>query len=346
MSIKVSRPGKLYLAGEYAVLSGQSKAIIIKTKVKLHVTIKKDTVFRICDADQNLLLSFDHEMKMIESLSQPYLKEAIHFCYKFLKETDQVFNPFHLSISNDLNIQNLEKLGLGSSAALTIAVIDAILKYHDIYLKPIELYKAGVLTQINRYPYSSFGDLACSSFDHPIIYQKFDHKWLKDQMNQSLNTLIFQDWQGLIVEPFDMPKLPILFIYTNQAANSQHLVKAIETKTSEKTYHAFIESSKTIVDQLIDHLKNSQSNFILSSIQQLNKHLKLLALEASTPLFTPIMNSIEADVMSCHGAFKFSGAGGGDCVIAIFKDAHDLAAFKQKTKNKYHIINDMIEGLN
>ena len=346
MTIHTSKPGKLYLAGEYAVLSGRSKAIIIQTKAKMHVTIKADTVFRISDRNRQLLLVFSSFDEMMSQLRASYLKEAIMFCHRYLDTLGSLMKPYHLSISSDLKIEGLEKLGLGSSAALTVAAIDAILKFHDVILEPLALYKAGVLTQIDTYPHSSFGDIACSAFDHAITYQKFDLEWLKEKHHLPLDQLILKDWPNLEIAYLDMPKLPIVFIYTNQPANSQVLVKTIESQTETPFYEAWINQTGLYVNDMITHLKSRNIDGLMTNISDLNEGLKSLAHHTKTALFTKTMETIETMVNEAHGVFKFSGAGGGDCVIALFKHDEDLTVFKTFIKDKYHIINDMIEGLN
>ncbi|MFU8793183.1 MAG: phosphomevalonate kinase [Acholeplasmataceae bacterium] len=345
MSIQISKPGKLYLAGEYAVLSGQSKAIITQTKVKLHVTISSDTVFKISDENQHLLMLFSSYEALVEELSEPYVKEAILFCHHYLKTLNIHLKPFHLSIESDLKVNGLEKLGLGSSAALTVAAIDACLTYHGVILEPIELYKAAVLTQIKKYPHSSFGDIACSAFDHAITYQKFDASWLEQNIDKAIHYLLKEPWPNLEIKKFKMPKLNVLIIYTNQPADSQVFVKTIEDKTNKDFYKTWIHETGTYVNDMILHLDQVEHMNIMEDISKLNKQLKILQDHTNIALFTQTMIDIESKVIEAKGAFKFSGAGGGDCVIALFKNNKDCIDFKLKIKDTYHIINDMFEGL-
>jgi mevalonate kinase len=57
------------------------------------------------------------------------------------------------------------------------------------------------------------------------------------------------------------------------------------------------------------------------------------------------MHIIENYVKDHHGVMKFSGAGGGDCVLAFFPTENDYDQAYQTIKRHFPILNSFFKGV-
>jgi mevalonate kinase len=79
------------------------------------------------------------------------------------------------------------------------------------------------------------------------------------------------------------------------------------------------------------------------SIQEANQWLKKLAEDSGQALFTEEMKEI-LDIVEAHqGVGKFSGAGGGDCMIAYISNKDLEKKAIQLLNKKYKVLEGIIE---
>lgn len=331
-SITVKKPGKLYLVGEYAVVKG-FHAIIMPSKWMLQVDISKQTFFSI-NSDQ-----FKEQIifKVIDyKIDYPYAfwKHTLQSIYRYLRFKRISLIPHHIQITSEL-YKDEKKWGLGSSGALTIALIDAVLKFHDVHFTPLELYKLGVITQKDLMEKSSFGDLAMSAYQKPLLYRKF--------LTQSLTQPLFQDidkeWKNLIISPLEFDHLPIIIVHTNQTASSYKLVSSV---FSSKENLSVLEHIDEVTQKMYEVLVSHSYDGVYPLLRE--HHNLLMKLKVRKPLFTANMNHIVSHITLNEIGFKFSGAGGGDNMLigTIEKNIENLIA---QIPKEYPIINNYIKGV-
>jgi phosphomevalonate kinase len=331
-SISVKKPGKLYLAGEYAVVKGYH-AIIMPSKWMLQVDISKQNFFSIHSDQFKEKIIF----KVIDyKIDYPYAlwKHTLQSIYRYLRFKKIQLRPHHVQITSELH-KDEKKWGLGSSGALTIALIDAVLKFHDVHFTPLELYKLGVITQKDLMEKSSFGDLAMSAYQTPLFYRKFH--------TQSLTQPLFQDidkeWKELIISPIEFDDLPIIIVHTNQTASSYKLVSTV---FSSKENLSVLEHIDQVTKKMYEVLVSHSYDDLFPLLKE--HHDQLMKLKVRKPLFTAHMNQIVSHISLKEIGYKFSGAGGGDNMLigTIEKNIEKLIA---QIPKEYPIINNYIKGV-
>ncbi len=327
----IKTPGKLYIAGEYAVVSGE-EAILMPTAKTIDITIEPNDYYLL--NNKQITLN-DTSLQ----LTNTYLYNAIQTAHNYLSEV----KPYALNIQSHLKLEHYPKLGLGTSGALTIGVINAITRVHGKRLTPLHLYKLGVIAQIDKIKHSSFGDLATSAYQHWIRYQMPNTTWLIEELkNDSLINLINKEWPDLMIQSIEPIPYPMLVIYTKQPANSTALVTSVMVKKETQLYQRFLDQSKQYLNQIT---KARSYTHFAEAIQALQSNFETLSILSDTILITPEMKKIEQLVQKHKGVMKFSGAGGGDCVLAYFPTHNDYHQAHQTIKHHFPILNSFFKGV-
>lgn len=324
---RFKRPGKLYLAGEYAVVSG-GHALLMPTHTTMDLMIEKAVAFEF---DGHF---FSVDAQGNTNLTTPYVKEAIELAHAYILKKHHSLRPYRITTMNHLRLKSLPKLGFGTSAVITVLLIESILAYHAINVDTLTLYKLGVLAQIEKYPESSFGDIALVSQATWTHYVPFERSFRNTLLNQGLECLN-EPWPGLILESMTPLSYPILILYTLEPASSLSLVHQVMKHEHKEAFKVFKETSDRLVKSL---LQATHIDAFMKTIEALNQNLKTLETLTHTQLFTSEIKEIESIVTSLSGVSKFSGAGGGDSMIAVFKDHQTLKKAETILKDKYPIL--------
>lgn len=319
--------GKLYLAGEYAVTAPGGEALIMPVKKGIKVTVVARKKLAIINRQ------YPEESKSFEligDLHNPYLRLAIEVVRQLISYQNISWRNFALTI--DSTIASKEgKYGLGSSAAITVAVIGALLKFFGIKTQPETIYRLAVIATIHNYQDTSFGDVACSSAGQLIHYRKFDASMLPLIKTMSVKTLLSIPWDGLLIKPVPNFKLIPEVIFSGTSASSHQLVKKVTP---------FLKQSWVIQsNQYVNQMMTTQNPKV---IDQLNAHLLQIDHKSGANLFTTAIQNLITIARDHQGYAKFSGAGGGDSVVAFIPSQY-LSKFRLAIKKaKYLLLHDII----
>lgn len=340
MKVQVKIPGKLFLAGEYAVVEAGYPAVIAaldqyltviiepSDRGLLHSSQKSDLYLTWERKGNEIFIQDDHPYALIESamqMTEEYLTAKGYACH----------GTYSLSVQSDLDDQaSGAKYGLGSSGAVTVATVKALLTYYGHQADALLTYKLAALTQTKLGMAGSFGDLAASSFGSLIAYHSLDRSWLLGKMAElSLLDVVESDWQGLSIIPIQLPQgLDLLVGWTGSAASTDRLVSQMESQKSqaekEQIHSQFLADSKICVEQLI---VACQTNDLVSARQAITQNRKLLqdfAGGMGLVIETPQLSQL-CDLAQTYGAVaKSSGAGGGDCGICLVDSKEQKAAIE------------------
>ena len=320
-------PGKLFLAGEYAVTYPQGEAIILPVKIGINVTIAIKKKYAIINRQYpKESMSFN----IISDIPNPYLRLGMEVVRQWLEAKKIPWRIFSITIDSTL-VADHGKYGLGSSGAITVALIGALLTFHGVSFTAEVLYKLAVIATVQNYQDTSFGDVACSSLAQPIHYRKFLPSMLPLIKTLHVNTLIDIPWEGLLLNPIlKMPLTPTV-IYSGTSADSHTLVKML---TPHLTLN-WVHQSNRYLHQL---MTTWDSNII----DDINRHLITLATISKAPLFTQGIEEILKITHEFEGVGKFSGAGGGDCILVFIPQRQQASFLRQIKKEKYRVLSDII----
>jgi phosphomevalonate kinase len=320
-------PGKLFLAGEYAILKPDGEAIILPAKKGIHVDVIARKTSRIINRQYP---KESQRFKDISEVKNPYIRLGMEVVRQLLALKKRRWKNFTLTIDSEL-VAKQGKYGLGSSGALTVAIIGSLLQFFRIKFNETMLFQLAVIATIHNYQDTSFGDVACSSFRQPIHYRKFYPDFMPLIKTMSVQTLLKTPWQGLMIKPIHKSFTKPLVIYSGKSASSYSFVqKVLPFVTAD-----WVKTSNTFIQEWLTHPSPI-------SIEKLLSHLKKLAVMSHAPIFIPSIHQIIRIANRHEGIAKFSGAGGGDCVIAFIPQTKQAGFLRELKKERYKVLRDII----
>lgn len=343
--IKASAPGKLYIAGEYAVLEPGHPALIVALDQFITVTLKEaDKQGSICSSYSNGI-SIPWTRKngkfYIDERENPfsYITKSVTIVEQYLQESNYDLKYFDLTIESELDNKDGRKYGLGSSGAVTIATIKAILSLYKISYDSELLYKLAAITHLSLNSNGSFGDLAASSYGGWIAYSCFEREWVLEKLanGESINSLLEQEWPKLMIEPLKAPNdLRLLIGWTGSPASTTSLVDQLNDEQNEMNgfYKQFLSDSNQCVSAIISAFKARNITDIQKGIRVNRELLKSLAQKSGVDIETQALTDLCTIAESFNGAAKSSGAGGGDCGIVLFNQHDEILPMVNKWREQ------------
>ncbi|WP_125981601.1 phosphomevalonate kinase [Loigolactobacillus iwatensis] len=325
--ITAQAPGKLYIAGEYAVVETGLPAIIVALNQFVTVTIEKSEDYGSIVSKQyqeNSIYWLRQGDKMVfDNRDNPfhYILSAIRLTENYALEMGKRLTLYHLHINSELDSEDGKKYGLGSSAAVTVATVKALLDFYELPITKDKLYKLAAIAHLDVQGNGSLGDIAASVYGGWIAYQAFDRDWLEAMRREtSLHDLLAMAWPQLDIDLLTPPdNLKLMIGWTGSPASTSQLVDKITIAKAKKRqdYQNFLQNSKQCIKQMIVGFKTKDLTLIQQQIRQNRKLLHTLSSFSHVSIETPLLQKMCNLAEGLGGAAKTSGAGGGDCGIAI-----------------------------
>lgn len=278
MQLKASAPGSLMLLGEYAVLYG-NPALVCAVNKRIHVTLTPRTDTRI-EIYSSALGHYSTDLSDIK------IEKPFHFVLGALKQ-------FPLKSGCDIHIESefSDKIGFGSSAAVTVATLSALTTWLEINISLPELAYLGrdVVRKIQGV--GSGADIAASVYGGVVSYDTNAHI-------EKIPAL-----------------LPLHAIYAGFKIPTAEAIKQVQQRFagSEDLFQSLCESIGHCAKQGAEFVRNANWDKLgeVMNIQQ--------GLMTSLGVNLPILHDMIEDLRKQPGIFgaKISGSGLGDCVIGL-----------------------------
>ncbi len=320
----------------------------------------------------------DSQIKKLKKIYS-YVFSAMQIVDDFARETKEVknvlldegnpaINLYNLQIESDLDDKKTgKKYGLGSSAAVTVAAVRALCKWYGLTLTTPELCKLAIIASSLVKKSGSGGDVAASAYGGWVMYRAYNREWLEAEIemiesgDSSLHKLLRKKWPRFEVKRLKVGAgLRLLVGWTGNPASSAELVGSVKAgvkagdltahnpsktsaKTYAKTYEDFCVQSEKCVQKIANALENGRIDALLSGFARNRALLKDLGEITGTLIETPKLTRLIEVANGAGLPSKTSGAGGGDCGIAIAR-AEDFDAVFARIEEEWQ--NSGIEALN
>lgn len=331
---EVKVPGKLMIAGEYAVLEPHQKSVVVA--VDRYVTAHIEPG----EKDKNILylpqfglepitweINNEEVQFSIEDSRLRFIKNAFAVAYRFLQEKLVEPYSFKLEINSELDdaLTN-KKYGLGSSAAIVTAVISSVLSFHsgDKELLDLDIiFKLSAIVHLKTQKNGSGADVAAAVYGGWLEYCAFDGEWVLKKLAQgiTLTEIINSTWPNLCIRPLTPPSsLQLVVGWTKEPAVTAPMIKKLQNYKdgNSEEYKEFLKGSSMAVNRLIKSFEINHYSEAINSLTDNRKVLKRLGKSAGMDIETDKLKKMSS-IAEIFGSGKSSGAGGGDCGIAFLK---------------------------
>ncbi|MFC8717276.1 phosphomevalonate kinase [Kitasatospora sp. NPDC057198] len=352
-----SAPGKLFVAGEYAVVEPGTPAVLVAVDRGVTVTAAHAGTAGVV-VSSDLVPGAVHWRWRDGRLRAPGPEEgarggagdgggegargalahvvaAVETVGRLLAERGLPVPGLDISVSSRLHDHG-RKYGLGSSGAVTVATIDALTSLCGLELPLDARYRLALISSAGIDPRGSGGDLAASTWGGWIAYQAPDRAAVLDLVRRhGIEEGLRAPWPGLAVRRLPAPRgLSLEVGWTGSPVSTGSLMSGPPHRTWRGTaaHRAFVETSTDLVRASITALEAGDDQGLLRQIRRARQELARLDAEAGLGIFTPGLTALCTVAETAGGAAKPSGAGGGDCGIALFDAGarHDISQVRQR----------------
>ena len=308
--------GKLYWAGEYAILEPGQLALIKAIPIYMTAEIKASNNYRLYSD------MFSYSVDLRPDSSYTLIQETVALVEEYLTAQGVELQPFSLDICGKMEREG-KKFGLGSSGSVVVLVIKAMLAFYERLADRELLFKLASAVLLKRGDNGSMGDIACIVSEDLVLYQSFDREKVAEWLEkEDLPTVLARDWGFSIRNVEPTLKFDFLVGWTKEVAVSSHMVKQIKDNMNA----SFLQASKETVDSLVRALHAGQEDKIIDLLEQASQLLEGL----SSDIYTPSLRQLKDASRDLKAVAKSSGAGGGDCGIALSFDQDSTTLLKKR----------------
>lgn len=281
MQLRATAPGSLMLLGEYGVLYG-GHALVCALDKRIIVSLRPRLDDRI-EIQSALLGSY------VTTLTQLQVEKPFQFVLGVIKQQlPKLKHGCDIVIESEFS----DQVGFGSSAAVTVATLAAFIKLFNVKMTPIELINQARKIVRSVQGTGSGADVAASVYGGIVGYRA----------------------QPLWAEKYSELH-PLTACYAGYKTPTVEAIKFVEQRFASKTN--LLRSIATCIDQCaleaITAVRKQdwQQLGLVMNVQQ----GMMDALGVCTPELHQLVHAMRQDA-AVLGA-KISGAGLGDCVVAL-----------------------------
>ncbi|WP_244198545.1 phosphomevalonate kinase [Nocardia neocaledoniensis] len=254
-----------------------------------------------------------------------YVFAAVSILDRLRTERGITARRYVLAVSTDLSDVDGRKYGLGSSAAVTVATVAALARFHELELSAMDRYRLAMLATITVAPRASGGDVAAATWGGWLAYGSPDRGLVAETVARGgVGAALRAPWPGLSVRPLPTPPgLALRVGWTGSPASTPALVGAATRARGDRT--VFNARSNDCVQRLTTAVDAGDVPAIRAEIDCARELLLGLDETAQLGIMTPRLHALCAAAAAVGAAAKPSGAGGGDCGIAVIENTSTAA---------------------
>lgn len=234
------------------------------------------------------------EAKIIEAqedvINTPQVKES-----RFVLETIAYMKEqFNLSASIQINTKGdfSHQVGLGSSSAVTVATVEAINQLFKLHLTKKDIFTISYKVNLLIQGVGSGFDIAAATYGKTIRYVK----------------------GGEELSELSLQSLPLIVGYSGIKADTPYYIRKVAEafKQRQSELNELFASMHSLVDEATIALQKSDFQTVGNCFN--SGHTILQKLGVSIP---KLDSMVKAALNAGAWGAKLSGAGGGDCMIAL-----------------------------
>lgn len=288
MKITVSAPGKLVLLGEHAVVYNRPCLVTaVGQRMKVTVELTQKPIFQL-NAPDVQVTGYKKSISQLGVGDIPKGAKFVEIAVLNFASKYKIKDGLKVTTKSEFSSQ----LGFGSSSASTVCVIKALSQLTGKKLSNKQLFDLSYKTVLSIQGKGSGVDVASAIFG---------------------GTLYFVT-AGEVIKPLNLKSLPLMIGYSGVKADTVTLINQVAEKS--KKYPQVIENIYDSITTLVELAKKAALKMDWISFGEL-MNLNQGYLESLGVSIRKLSDMIyAAREAGAYGA-KLSGAGGGDCMLAL-----------------------------
>ena len=295
-TITISAPGKLMLFGEHAVVYGKP---CIVTSVNQRISIKaqkNDEPIFVLNAPDVEINNYSKPLSDLGNGEIPKGAKFVEFAVLNFLEKNKSVIPAIRQLAEGIQLETVAQFkstfGFGSSSASAVCTIKALAELFEIKLTEKEIFDLAYKTVLDVQGLGSGFDLAAAIYG---------------------GTLYFVTG-GKTIQPLAISHLPLIVGYTGVKADTATIVKEVKAR-----FEKYPKLLKNIYDGIAMIVKEAKIALEKNDLEKVGQLMNLNqgyleTLGVSSEKLSAMIYA--ARIAGAYGA-KLSGAGGGDCMIAL-----------------------------
>lgn len=302
--MKLSAFGKVFLAGEYAVLDGWP-ALVCGIDRAMHASCEPARGLSILHRPSGMVWEGGHAPEELR-----FAARAVQLCGG---------RDFRLVYEDDFAQGGL-KLGLGGSAAATVIAARACGAPEEEVLA-----RAAAAHFIEQGGSGSGGDVAASALGG-VLQVRALRPWRTVE-----EAMASPEKQAVEATRVPVPaSLRLLLAFSGASADTRKLIKSVQRFREGEPSHwrrlaERIAQAAKALQAALGESGPSAEHEVLLSVREGAAAMTELGEAAQAPIMTPALSRICALASAAGAAAKPSGAGGGDCAVVFAFGAEALA---------------------
>ena len=288
----VRAPGKCILLGEYAVLEGAPAIVQAVNSIA-------EVVVRFSDraaAGLNIVVSAEQKQQLRTSSDGLAQVPLLNLVAGYLQQLGLLAVPLDRLTEIQLNTGDFfshgEKLGLGSSAALTLCLTTALAEPMS---RELVLHHAVNCHRQFQGGQGSGADLACSLYGGLIGFQSFQGRMSVESLVLPEDLFLGYVWSGV------------------PASTSGYLNRLQKWRSGARaTYDCLMGQLTELAIQGVNSLRQGSPEAFMMAAARYDRALMELSQSSGTGFYSQVHRRLGDRVRSAGGVYKPSGAGGGD----------------------------------
>lgn len=276
------------LSGSYAVVHGRP-CVVTAVDQRLYVTVEKNGLDRFhLEAPDMGLMAYSKTLSELGTKDVPNAVKFIEILYKLFLHDYPQENGIIVKTKSDFS----SSFGFGSSSAVTVAFGKALCKLYDVKLDNKELFDLCYQAVLEVQGVGSGFDLAAAIWGGTIYYVS----------------------PAKVVEPIEVDELPIVVGYTGVKADTPTLVRMINQKQKKNPVkiEGIFDQLGAVADEVLRALTHQNWSELGQLFTQHQEFMRNLGVSSSE-----LEKLIEASLKAGAFGASLSGAGGGDCMLAV-----------------------------
>jgi len=289
------------LFGEHAVVYNRP-CLVAAVSQRLFVEVEKNSENKILlDAPQMKVSDFAVSLTDLDK-EQP---KEVRFVLEAVKNFFRKYN-----IESGLKIKTESQFsaeyGFGSSSAVTVCTIKALSEIFEVKMAEKEIFDLSYKTVLDIQGVGSGFDIAAAIYGGVIYFLT----------------------GGKRIEPLEIKNIPLIVGYTGVKASTSEIVKAVKVEMEKDS--EYYEKAYDDILQIVEKAKTAMGNSSWPEVGRLMTENQGILRKFKAPSVEYGVSSeiIEKLIEVCQraGAFgaKLSGAGVGDCIIALGENRGEI----------------------